>query len=60
MSERASAEEKDALWSRLRVIEGQPLPERAGAYAAMHEEISRRLDSGPPLDDPSGDGIGGE
>lgn len=37
----------DALWSRLRVIESQPLAERATAYAALHDEISRRLESAP-------------
>lgn len=35
------------LISRLRIIESQPLPERAGAYAALHDELSRRLESGP-------------
>lgn len=58
MSEQTSTQhsdpgEQDALWSRLRVIESQPLPERAAAYAAMHEELSRHLDSGP--DSPGGE-----
>lgn len=35
------------LISRLRVIEGQPLAERAAAYAALHDELSRRLEAGP-------------
>ena len=39
--------ERDELISRLRVIEGQPLPERADAYAALHDELARELDSGP-------------
>ncbi len=39
--------EHDELISRLRVIEGQPLAERADAYAALHEELARVLDSGP-------------
>ncbi|MFJ6652752.1 hypothetical protein ACIQLJ_08155 [Microbacterium sp. NPDC091313] len=35
------------LISRLRVIEEQPLSERAEAYAALHDELARRLESGP-------------
>ncbi len=35
------------LISRLRVIEDQPLEERAIAYAALHDELARRLESGP-------------
>lgn len=34
--------------SRLRVIEEQPLAARAAAYANLHDELSRRLDSGVP------------
>lgn len=37
----------DELISRLRVIESQPLAERAAAYAAVHDELARRLDAGP-------------
>ncbi|WP_169566245.1 hypothetical protein [Microbacterium luticocti] len=40
-------EDRDELISRLRVIEGQPLGERADAYAALHDELAHRLDSGP-------------
>jgi hypothetical protein len=40
----------DGLWSRLRLIEGQPLGSRADAYAALHDELSRRLDSGARLE----------
>ncbi len=40
----------DGLWSRLRLIEGQPLPARADAYSALHDELSRRLESGAKLD----------
>ncbi len=47
MNDETAAEPTDALWSRLRVIEGQALPERAAAYSALHDELSRRLDSGP-------------
>ena len=35
------------LISRLRVIEEQPLEVRAEAYAAVHDELARRLESGP-------------
>ena len=34
------------LIGRLRVIEEQPLDTRAQAYAALHDELSRRLESG--------------
>ncbi|WP_311259164.1 hypothetical protein [Microbacterium sp. WCS2018Hpa-9] len=40
----------DGLWSRLHLIEGQPLADRAGAYSGLHDELSRRLDSGAKLD----------
>jgi hypothetical protein len=36
----------DGLWSRLRLIEGQPLADRADAYSALHDDLSRRLESG--------------
>jgi hypothetical protein len=49
VSEETSAP-TDGLWSRLRLIEGQPLPARADAYSALHDELSRRLDSGAKLD----------
>ncbi|WP_417562925.1 hypothetical protein [Microbacterium sp.] len=32
------------LISRLRVIENQPLAERADAYAALHDELARELE----------------
>lgn len=35
------------LLSALEVIEEQPLAERAAGYAALHEELSRRLAAGP-------------
>ncbi|WP_170285560.1 hypothetical protein [Microbacterium rhizomatis] len=35
------------LLSRLRIIEGQPLSARADAYAALHEQLAARLESGP-------------
>jgi hypothetical protein len=39
--------ERDELISRLRVIEGQPLPERAAAYTALHDALARDLEAGP-------------
>lgn len=38
---------RDDLLSTLEVIEEQPLAERANAYAALHDELARRLESGP-------------
>jgi hypothetical protein len=35
------------LVSRLRVIEEQPLPGRAVAYAGIHEELAKRLEPAP-------------
>ncbi|MEE6390360.1 hypothetical protein V3G71_16085 [Microbacterium paraoxydans] len=40
----------DGLWSRLRLIEGQPLAARADAYSALHDDLSRRLESGSRLE----------
>ncbi|HEX3679149.1 MAG TPA: hypothetical protein VHU90_05465 [Galbitalea sp.] len=40
------SEETDALLSRLRLIEDQPLESRAAAFAQIHEELQSRLDSG--------------
>lgn len=40
-------ERREDLLSTLEVIEGQPLDERAAAYAALHDELARRLESGP-------------
>ncbi|WP_230103138.1 hypothetical protein [Microbacterium sp. Bi121] len=40
----------DGLWSRLRLIEGQPLAARADAYTAVHDDLFRRLESGTKLD----------
>jgi hypothetical protein len=39
-------DETDALLSRLRLIEDQPLESRAVAFAQVHEELQSRLDSG--------------
>lgn len=38
--------ETDALVSRLRVIEDQPLESRAVAFAQIYDELQGRLDSG--------------
>lgn len=38
---------RDDLLSTLDVIEDQPIHDRAAAYAALHDELARRLDSGP-------------
>ena len=40
-------ERREDLLSTLEVIEGQPLSERAAAYALLHDELARRLESGP-------------
>ncbi|WP_157553804.1 hypothetical protein [Microbacterium hominis] len=37
---------REDLLSALEVIEEQPLRERAAAYAALHDELARRLESG--------------
>lgn len=34
-----------ALIERLRVIEDQPLPERATAYVQLHDELTRALEA---------------
>ena len=38
---------RDDLLSALEVIEQQPLAERASAYASLHDDLARRLESGP-------------
>jgi hypothetical protein len=40
-----SSGESNALLSRLRLIEDQPLESRAVAFAQIHEELQSRLDS---------------
>lgn len=50
VSEDMTSAPTDGLWSRLRLIEGQPLPARADAYSSLHDELSRRLESGAKLD----------
>jgi hypothetical protein len=39
-------DERDALLSRLRVIEDQPLESRADAYAHVHEQLQQTLEGG--------------
>ncbi|MEV8252298.1 hypothetical protein AB0O87_15400 [Microbacterium sp. NPDC076768] len=50
MSDDTTSTPTDGLWSRLRLIEGQSLSVRADAYSALHDELSRRLDSGSKFD----------
>ena len=38
--------EADALLSRLRVIEDQPLETRAEAFTHLHDELRQRLEGG--------------
>ena len=47
MSENTAPDPSDGLWSRLRLIEGQPLDSRAAAYQTLHDELARRLESAP-------------
>jgi hypothetical protein len=42
----ARTHESDALLSRLRVIEDQPLDSRADAYAHVHEQLQGELEGG--------------
>lgn len=42
----ADDDSRDALLSRLRVIEDQPLETRAEALAHVHDELRTRLESG--------------
>lgn len=41
-----SSGESDALMSRLRLIEDQPLESRAGAFSQIHQELQDKLESG--------------
>lgn len=41
-----NSEEPSALLSRLRVIEDQPLADRAAALGQLHDELRARLESG--------------
>lgn len=42
----AASGEADALLSRLRVIEDQPLERRAAAFVQLHDELQARLEGG--------------
>lgn len=46
MSENETSSETDALLSRLRLIEDQPLDSRAASFAQVHEELRARLEGG--------------
>ncbi|MCD1269844.1 hypothetical protein B5M43_013525 [Microbacterium sp. MEC084] len=50
-SEERSAEDRqtegEGLVSQVRIIEGQPLADRAAAYASLHDELARRLEQAP-------------
>lgn len=50
MTDETTTAPTDGLWSRLRLIEGQPLADRAAAYSALHDDLSRRLESGVKLE----------
>jgi hypothetical protein len=45
LSDHTSAD-TDALLSRLRVIEDQPLDTRAAAFAQLHDQLQARLEGG--------------
>jgi hypothetical protein len=39
-------DETDALLSRLRLIEDQPLEQRAAAFAQIHDQLQHNLEGG--------------
>jgi len=45
-AEENGAEENGALLSRLRLIEDQPLADRAEALSQLHDELRTRLEAG--------------
>ena len=45
-SDSESDSERDALLSRIRVIEDQPLESRAAAFTQLHDELQSRLEGG--------------
>lgn len=47
---RARQDDSEDLLSALEVIEGQPLPERAAGYEALHDALARRLESVPVIE----------
>jgi len=46
--DQAGADVSEDLVSALEVIEDQPLAQRAAGYAALHDELARRLDAVAP------------
>lgn len=52
MEQRAPADDTADLVSALEVIEAQPLASRADAYEALHDSLSRRLETVPPASHP--------
>lgn len=42
-------DDQDALLSRLRVIEDQPLDQRAAAFAQLHDTLQSTLERGDSL-----------
>jgi hypothetical protein len=44
--ESAETDDNDALLSRLRLIEDQPLEARASAFSQIHQELQETLESG--------------
>ncbi|MGO1769436.1 MAG: hypothetical protein ACTHZX_05750 [Microbacterium sp.] len=46
-SEDDETDRGDGLMSRVRIVEEQPLAQRAEAYAALHDELARRLEQAP-------------
>lgn len=47
--EDSGPDDADDLMSALEVIEDQPLVQRAAGYAALHDELARRLDAVNPV-----------
>lgn len=47
MSDSEDPDVSTELIDRVRLIEAQPLHSRAEAYAAVHDELARRLASAP-------------
>ncbi|MFP7760132.1 hypothetical protein [Marisediminicola sp. LYQ134] len=45
MTDSANDSETDALVSRVRLIEDQPLDSRAAAFARIHDDLQAALDS---------------
>lgn len=46
MADRDEHVDDDALVDQLRLIEDQPLPERAAAYAQLHDQLQQALENG--------------